>query len=105
MATDSSNVAGGHLCIKCSLDQSEDRQTDRQADSTGQADRLTKDRQTDRSGRSGSGSSYLKDIYGGLVDGAHHCTARIDRVTHCPHDDSSSSGVQPYAMPDYVIPG
>jgi len=36
------------------------------------------------------------------VDGAHYCTARIDRVAHCPHDDSSSSGVQPCTTSAYV---
>ena len=77
-----------------------DRQTDRRTD--GRTDRQTqKDRQTDRQ-TDRSGSSYLKDVNGGLVDGAHYCTACIDCVTHCPHDNSSSPGVQPCTTSAYV---
>ena len=82
MVNYSSNVAGGHFCIQCCLDQSEDRQTDRQTDRRDNA--------------------HLKDVNGGLVDGAHYCTTCIDRVTHCPHDDSSSPGIQPCTISAHV---
>ena len=37
----------------------------------------------------------LKDVYGGLVDGAHNGPACVDNVTHRPHNNSRCSGIQP----------
>ena len=36
----------------------------------------------------------LKDVNAGLVDGAYYGSARVDNVTHCPHDNGSCSGIK-----------
>ena len=36
----------------------------------------------------------LKDVDGGLVDGAHDGPACVDNVTHRPHHNSRCSGIQ-----------